>query len=80
MGCEVAHADWLFYSDSTGYEDTLGFSAMYEAPDIKIDCYFFMRQWGTIWDDVEEDLPGYYESWYLPLIKDGEVVAPKTIG
>ena len=54
---------------------------MYEAPDIKIDCYFFMRQWGTIWDDVEEeDLPGYYESWYLPLIKDGEVVAPKTIG
>ncbi len=81
MGCEVKHADWLFYSDATGYEDTLGFYAMYEDPDTKIDCYFFMRQWGTIWDDVEEkDLPGYYESWYLPLIKDGEVIAPRTIG
>ena len=81
MGCEVKHADWLFYSDSTGYEDTLGFSAMYEDPDTKIDCYFFLRQWGTIWDDVEEkDLPGYYESWYLPLIEDGEVIAPSTIG
>lgn len=81
MGCEVKHADWLFYSDSTGYEDTLGFSAMYEDPDTKIDCYFFLRQWGTIWDDVEEkDLPGYYESWYLPLIEDGEVIAPRTIG
>ena len=81
MGCEVAHADWLFYSDSTGYEDTLGFSAMYEDPENKIDCYFFLRKWGTIWDDVEEkDLPGYYESWYLPLIEDDEVVAPGTIG
>ena len=81
MGCEVKHADWLFYSDATGYEDTLGFSAMYEDPETKIDCYFFMRQWGTIWDDVEEkDLPGYYESWYLPLIEDGEVIAPGTIG
>ena len=81
MGCEVKHADWLFYSDATGYEDTLGFSAMYEDPETKIDCYFFLRQWGTIWDDVEEkDLPGYYESWYLPLIEDGEVIAPRTIG
>jgi len=81
MGCEVKHADWLFYSDSTGYEDTLGFSAMYEDPETKIDCYFFLRQWGTIWDDVEEkDLPGYYESWYLPLIEGGEVIAPSTIG
>ncbi len=81
MGMEVGHADWLFYSDSTDYEDTLGFFANYADADMDVDYYFFLRQWGTVWDDVEEkDLPGYYYDWYLPLIKDGEVVAPRTIG
>ena len=81
MGCEVRHADWLFYSDSTGYEDTLGFFAPYEDSEMKIDCYFFLRKWGTIWDDVEpEDMPGYYDSWYLPLIEQGIHGAPNTIG
>ena len=80
MGTPVGHADWLFYSDATGYEDTLGFYATYEDAETKADCYFFLRQWGTIWDDVAEDMPFYYDSWYLPLIEDGEVVAPKTIG
>ena len=81
MGCEVAHADWLFYSDASNYKDTLNFWAMYEDSDTKIDCRFFLRQWGTVWDDVKEwDIPGYYESWYLPLIDNGVTVAPNTIG
>ena len=81
MGMEVEHADWLFYSDSTDYKDTLGFFANYTDADLDVDYYFFLRQWGTVWDDVEEkDLPGYYYDWYLPLIEDGEVVAPRTIG
>lgn len=81
MGMEVGHADWLFYSDSTDYEDTLGFFANYADADMDVDYYFFLRQWGTVWDDVEEkDLPYYYDSWYLPLINDGVTVAPETIG
>ena len=81
MGCEVAHADWLFYSDASNYKDTLNFWAMYEDSDTKIDCRFFLRQWGTVWDDVKEwEIPGYYESWYLPLIDNGVTVAPNTIG
>lgn len=81
MGDPVEHADWLFYSDATSYEDSLGFTATYEDDSTKMDCYFFLRQWGTIWDDVEEkDLPGYYESWYLPLLDDGVTEAPETIG
>ena len=81
MGDAVEHADWLFYSDSTDYPDSLGFSAPYEDDSIKMDCYFFLRKWGTIWDDVEQkDLPGYYESWYLPLLDAGETAAPDTIG
>ena len=81
MGDPVEHADWLFYSDATSYEDSLGFTATYEDDSTKMDCYFFLRQWGTIWDDVEaKDLPGYYESWYLPLLDDGITAAPDTIG
>ena len=81
LGDPVEHADWLFYSDATDYKDTLGFTATYEDDSTKMDCYFFLRQWGTIWDDVEEkDLPGYYDSWYLPLLNDGVTAAPETIG
>ena len=81
MGDVVEHADWLFYSDATDYKDTLGFTVTYEDDEIKMDCYFFLRQWGTIWDDVEEaDIPGFYESWYLPLLNDGVTTAPETIG
>ena len=35
MGMDVAHADWLFYSDATDYEDTLGFFANYKDSDMK---------------------------------------------
>jgi len=81
MGDPVEHADWLFYSDATDYKNTLGFTATYEDDSTKMDCYFFLRQWGTIWDDVEEkDMPGYYDSWYLPLLNDGVTTAPETIG
>ena len=81
MGDVVEHADWLFYSDATDYKDTLGFTVTYEDDETKMDCYFFLRQWGTIWDDVEEaDIPGFYESWYLPLLNDGVTTAPETIG
>ena len=81
MGMEVEHADWLFYSDSTDYKDTLGFFANYADADLDVDYYFFLRQWGTIWDDVEEnDLPYYYDSWYLPLLNEGVTTAPETIG
>ena len=81
LGDEVGHADWLFYSDATEYKDTLGFTITYDDIGLKMDCYFFLRQWGTIWDDVEEsDMPSLYDSWYLPLIKDGVTTAPETVG
>ena len=81
LGDPVEHADWLFYSDATEYKDTLGFTITYDDLGLKMDCYFFLRQWGTIWDDVEEsDLPGLYDSWYQPLIKDGVTTAPETVG
>lgn len=81
MGYSVGHADWLFYSDDTIYEDALGFYAMFADSEVEIECYFFMRPWGTVWDDADEaDLPYYYSDWYLPLIEDGVTSAPSTIG
>ena len=81
MGDAIEHADWLFYSDASQYEDTLCFTVTYEDDSTKMDCYFFLRQWGTVWDDVETDLlPGYYDSWYLPLLNDGVTAAPETVG
>ena len=81
MGDNVEHADWLFYSDATDYKDSLGFTVTYEDDELKMDCYFFLRRWGTIWDDVEEAyMPGHYEEWYLPLIENGAATAPDTIG
>ncbi len=81
MGYPVEHADWLFYSDDTVYDDALGFYAMYADSEVEIECYFFMRPWGIVWDDADEaDLPYYYSDWYLPLIEEGVTEAPSTIG
>lgn len=39
---------------------------------------FYLRRWGTLWDDVLEDMPGSaetkarYEGWYLPLVQTGQ--------
>lgn len=81
MGYPVEHADWLFYSDDTIYENAFGFYAMYADSEAEIECYFFMRPWGIVWDDADEsDLPYYYSDWYLPLIEEGVTEAPGTIG
>lgn len=77
----VGYGDWTFTSNDTIYENTIGFNAYYAGSDLEIDCYFLLRPWGIIWDDVEEaDLPYYYEDWYLPLIEEGVTEAPSTIG
>ena len=80
MDCSVAHADWLFYSDDTSYEDTLGFYTYYVSTDLDMECYFFIRPWGMTWDDIQAENPDYmtyyYEDWYLPLIQGGTTTAP----
>lgn len=33
----------------------------------------YLRPWGPRWDDAEDDqLPFYYEDWYLPATRGGE--------
>ena len=42
-----------------------------------------MRPWGERWDDVAlsdpDDVPYYYEDWYLPMIDAGSTV-PDSVG
>ena len=84
MGCPVEHADWLFYSDDTEFHEMLYFDGEYVDEENDIWFYFYLRKWGTSWDDVEavypEDVPYYYYDWYLPLIEAGCTEAPSVIG
>ncbi|MBE7018169.1 MAG: zinc-ribbon domain-containing protein [Ruminococcaceae bacterium] len=79
----IEHADWLFYSDAADYDNAFIIDVSYEDSETEMDCYFFIRPWGTVWDDVEEDspedLPYYYYDWYLPLLDDEVESAPNKI-
>ena len=39
-----------------------------------------LRPWGQLWDDISaDDVPPHYDSWYLPLLESGAIMAPDTI-
>lgn len=38
----------------------------------------WLRPWGDRWPEPEEERPGAYDSWYLPLIEDGSTM-PENI-
>ena len=54
------------------------------------DYEIYLRPWGVEWEDVrgadaaslpyDDMMPAYYDSWYLPLIKDGVTEAPDLVG
>ena len=80
----MEHADWVFYSDATEYGDVLYIDGEYEDGTYDFWYYVYLRPWGTDWSDVAEnepeDMPSYYEAWYLPLIEEGVMEAPAAIG
>lgn len=39
----------------------------------------FLRPWGDLWPGGANEVPYYYEDWYLPLIRAGSAM-PDTIG
>lgn len=65
----------------------------YVDPDNSEDSFdyeIYLRPWGMEWEDVrgadtsdmpyDDMMPAYYDSWYLPLIKDGVTEAPDLVG
>ena len=77
MGSTIDHVICLHGS----FTDENGDSFNYE---------IYLRPWGMEWEDVRaldttalpysNMMPGYYDSWYLPLIKDGVTEAPDKVG
>lgn len=67
---DLEHADWIVDPGLLEYPNMIHIDGYYESGDDEYHYDIFLRPWGTKWDDVEaEDLPAYYEDWYLPLIE-----------
>ena len=76
----LEHADWIVDPGLVDYPDMIHIDGYYENGDDEFYYDIYLRPWGTYWDDVaEEDLPYYYDDWYLPLIESGESM-PDSIG
>lgn len=69
-----------------GFDDLIAINGIYLAADSEenwIEYYFFLRPWGTRWEDIEQGdtsgmlypnnmMPLNYSEWYLPLIEAGQ--------
>lgn len=70
---ELGHADWIVDPGLLDYEDMIHIDGYYENGDDAFFYDIYLRPWGTYWDDMDaEDLPYYYDDWYLPLIGAGK--------
>lgn len=73
VGMELSNVDSSFVDD---YENMILINGWFEGESGGYQYFFYLRPWGTLWDDVAadspDDIPYYYESWYLPLIEAGE--------
>lgn len=74
------HADWIVDPGEMAVDHAICISGTYENGEDVFSYEIYLRPWGTIWDEdvVDEDLPGRYYDWYLPLIEAGEEM-PKLI-
>ena len=59
----------------------LTISGRYEAVESEGGFSFeiFLRPWGELWPGKDNEIPYYYEDWYLPLIRAGSAM-PDTVG
>ena len=83
MDGELAHADWIVDPGLMDYDNLICIDGWYEDENGSYHYSIYLRPWGTLWDDVAADdpdnLPYYYESWYLPLVEAGKAM-PDTLG
>lgn len=81
-GAALSTDGWFWYTDVAPEEwrldngGILSLSGRHEAEGESFDYTICLRPWGDRWEDAKaEDLPYYYEDWYLPLI-DSEQPMP----
>ena len=72
-GTDLDEGDWVMSTGGYMIEDLVDIFGSYDDGAGTFKYNIFIRPWGALWDDMEEeDRPYYYDSWYLPLIEKGE--------
>ncbi|MBR4308590.1 MAG: hypothetical protein IKT58_03240 [Oscillospiraceae bacterium] len=68
---EIGQYDWLMDPEEAGIDNmlTLSFGGENESGSFYYTIY--LRPWGEDWEELV-DRPYHYESWYLPLIREGQ--------
>ena len=83
----LEHADWIIdpaiNSRFPNVENMICIEGWYEDGDDEFYYEVYLRPWGQLWDDFAadypDDIPYYYDDWYLPLVESGSAM-PDAIG
>ena len=83
----LEHADWIIdpaiNSRFPDVENMICIEGWYEDGDDEFYYEVYLRPWGQLWDDFAadypDDVPYYYDDWYLPLVESGSAM-PDAIG
>ena len=83
----LEHADWIIdpaiNSRFPDVENMICIEDWYEDGDDEFYYEVYLRPWGQLWDDFAadypDDIPYYYDNWYLPLVESGSSM-PDVVG
>ena len=83
----LEHADWIvdpaINSRFPDVENMICIEGWYEDGDDEFYYEVYLRPWGQLWDDFAadypDDIPYYYDDWYLPLVESGSAM-PDVVG
>ena len=83
----LEHADWIvdpaINSRFPDVENMICIEGWYEDGDDEFYYEVYLRPWGQLWDDFAadypDDVPYYYDDWYLPLVEAGSAM-PDVVG
>ena len=77
---ELKHADWIVDPGLAEKDNMIWLDGWCESKDGEYHYDFYLRPWGTKWDDMEQSQrPASYDSWYLPMINANKAM-PDSIG
>ena len=83
----LEHADWIIDPAINGrfpdVENMICIEGWYEDGEDEFYYEVYLRPWGQLWDDFAadypDDIPYYYDDWYLPLVESGSSM-PDVVG
>lgn len=80
LDSELAHADWIVDPGLLDVDDLIWIDGIYYGDEGDYSYEIFLRPWGTLWDDITEDITGFAVStpssydWYLNLVNAGNAM------